>query len=754
MMRLSLILLAAALQLTPAFAQSERVLVSAGEHDGYSRIAFPKNGANIVVEQNGRSVRLRNVNADAGFDLADINDRQKAYRILGARTVHLDDADALDLTLSCDCTVRSMTLGNGKFVLDIVDQAAPSSTSREAKNEDQKVERAAKRVGAPPSQEDILSIEQAHTQMVALLKQAANEGLITIKSEPRAGASQTSDADAAIAPSPNQVLQEPATEPTRKAAAEAPAAPAPTPVTNASTAPTATCLPDAQFHIDGADFDEDPLVAIADLQASIEGDNAAADLETIQRLVDGYLSIGFGEEALALLIDRGNAESIKTELARVIAERDNASNGMLLGAQNCRGAHALWQAMASEPAQSFVQYKRSEQTIETLPRRLRKMMATRLAMKLISVEAFDDVERLYNIAIADTEKPGADLDYVRARLDQHLENSDAARDALLEIASSNSDASDDALLALADSYANREAQPHEGFTEDIGALAKLGGSTRATLAEADAWAKLGNVDAALFLLQSVAQKSAPDLQSARASAQSIFDDAFANGDAQIRAGALEAFLTHKDWFAPDQNAIDTKVSSATASQDFGLPNLAFYLLNNIKNRYDADFLKTKAGAALAAGYVQEAIAIAAPHTKDPAFGEIVVKANLNDGQYNAALAAAGALADDTAKAVWTSRAAWMARSWNSATESFRALDPNFLNENTALQFALTAYKTRSPDMPPAADAVLSESSGVLANGVRSFFSAPPEGSALQRSRQHVESTSDEIQMIQEILNDG
>lgn len=754
MMRLSLILLAAALQLTPAIAQSDRILVSAGEHDGYSRIAFPKNGANIVVEQNGRSVRLLNVNADAGFDLANINDRQKAYRILGARTVHLDNADALDLTLNCDCTVRSMTLGNGKFVLDIVDQAAPASTSREAKTEDQKIERAAKRVGAPPSQEDILSIEQAHNQMVALLKQAANEGLITIKNEGRTDAAPTSNADAPTAPAADQVLQEPTPESARTATADLPAAPTPTPVTNASMAPIAACLPDAQFYIDGADFDEEPLVAIADLQAAIEGDNAAADKETIQRLVDGYLSIGFGEEAMALLVDHGDGGTIKAEMARVVAERNTAPTGMLSGAQNCRGAHALWQAVASEPAQSLSHYKRAGRVIENLPRRLRKMMATRLAMKLISVEAFGEAEQLYNIAVANAEAPGADLEYVRARLDQHLDNSEAARDTLLEIASSNSDASDDALLALADSYAKREAQPHDGFTEDIGALAKLGGSTKATLAEADAWAKLGNVDASLFLLQSVAQKSGPDLLSARASAQAIFDDVFANGDAQARAGALDAFLTHKEWFAPDRTAIETKIASATTSQDFGLPNLAFYLLNNIKNRYDADFLKTKAAAALASGYVQEAIAIAAPHTKDPAFGEIVVKANLNDGQYNAALAAAGALADDAAKAVWTSRAAWMARSWASAAESFRALDPNFLNESTALQFALTAYKTRSPDMPPAADAVLSENSEVLADGVRSLFTAPPEGSALQRSRQHVESTNREIQMIQEILSDG
>ncbi len=794
MMRTLFFITCASLQIATASAQSGPVVVTAGEHDGYSRIAFQGDGADISVAQSGRRVTLKNVGRGNAFDMTSINDRRKAYRILAARSIQSNGQDAIELTLNCDCAVRTMTLGNGKFVLDVVADSIPTQKVTQATQlmpepaaeqapvrapekepeqpKDEKVQSALERIGGTPSKDDILSVTQAHNQMVALLQQAASEGLITIKSD------QEKVAPIPVAESTNPTVTE---EPAHQSASRLPeentdhdaapdvktaAAPnenhtlaaevAATPVTNASTTihRTASCLPDTYIGIDGTEFEEEPLVAIAELQSALDTGGEMKNEETILKLVDGYLSIGFGEEALSLLLDNNAGHDIKAEVARVIAEQDLPSDSRLLRAQNCTDTHALWQAVASKQSDTATYFRRSGQAIETLPRRLRALVATRMAIKLIAADAYGDAEKLYQIALASNDHPGADLEYVRARLDQRSGEPGTSHDTLLEIASGNTNASDDALLALADSYAKRDAQPHDGFTEDIGALAKIGGSTQATLAEADAWAKLGNVDAALFLLQSVGQKSDLDLDSARRSAQAIFDDAFSNGDASVRASALAAFLKHESWFAPEQRAINIKIASANESQNSGLPNLAFSLLDKIEGHQDTAFLKTKAAAALDAGFEQEAIAIAAPHTADPAFGEIVVKANLNNGQYNAALAAAGALADETAKATWASRAAWMARSWTSAAESFRALDPNVLDENTALQFALTAYKNNAASIPPAVDAVLSSSNQTLSAGIRSIFNNSNGGSALQRGRENVSDADNEIKMIEEILSDG
>ncbi len=753
---------------SPAFAAGGSVLVSAGEHNGYSRIAFETNGSEVTVSQNGRTVRLLNLNSSTSFDLKNINDRRKAYRILNAKVVQTQSGKGLELVLTCDCTVRTRVLGNGKFILDVLDSAPASKATEPAattaqtqkppktlSREEQSAQTAAKRIGTPPSQEDILSVAQAHNQMVELLKQAASEGLITIKGDNTAAAPRKNTQQENL-PDSRIIMNLPdSAGPTTTAAVDGTLA-LPTPITNASlnAANDAVCQPDSIFLIDGADFVEDPLIEISTLQGLLADEEDSNRVDIVQKLVAGLMSIGFGEEALALLTDNGRQDTIRADIARIIAERDLPADSPLRTAKNCKGAHALWQAVISEPERAHSLYQRSGAAIEMLPHRLRALIATRVAINLIAAEAWDSAEKLYEVAIADVEHPGPDLEFVRARLDQRLDDPDAARDTLLRIASGHSNSSDDALLALADSYANNEATPHEGFTEDIGALAKLGGSSRAMLAEANSWASLGNVNASLFLLRSVSKKSQPDLQSARKSAQNVFDDVFASSDEKTLASGLDAFLQHKEWFAPGQRAVETRLASANASQEFGLPNLALSLLNEITNRDDKPYLKAKATAALTAGVITEAIRTAAPLSADPSFGEIIVDANIRNGDYDSAIAAAANIADSTLNAAWTSRAAWLARSWKTAAVGFRALDPNMLNENTALQFALTAYKVKEQTLPSAADAVLSQENTSLAEGMRSIFAEPPEGSALQRSQQQVESSSREIQMIQEILNNG
>lgn len=723
-----------------AHAAETQIPVSAGEHDGYSRIAFDNGGRSIVVEQRGRVIRLRNIDASANFDFRSINERRKAYRVLNAKLESSGNGKTIELILNCDCALRTTTLKSGKFVLDVLDPASAAAKPA-ADAEEQKIERAAERVGQTPSQQDIISIEHAHDQMIALLKQAAEEGLITIKKEP----------EATDAP---EVLTEPApSQPSVASAEPAPAKVAPVVQASHEPARKAACYPDKALFIDGAAFENDPLVEISNLQAQL-ADGTSEDVALVQNLVAGFLSIGFGEEALALLRDNRLQDAPLADVARIIAEQPLDKNGPLLAAQNCQGAHALWQAVAGDPADTLRLYKRSGHAIETLPSRLRVLIATRLAINFIAAENWDAAQELYQIASADAETAEPDLDYVRARLDQHQDNSDASRDTLLDIASGNSEVSGDALLALADTYAKHEAAPYDGFTEDIGALAKESGSSKAALAEAGAWAKLGNLDAAMFLLEDVAKKSASDFERARRSAQAILNPALTDADEQSRINALDAFLKHKDWFASDQRASDTRIVGARASEQLGLPNLAYSLLNGVRSKNDRALLKEKADAALAAGDPREALKVAAPYSGDPDFGKIVVNANLAAGQYDAALAATAALPEGDEKDNLAARAAWLARSWTSAADSFRALDPNLLDNNTALQFALAAYKAHDTALPAAVDAVLSQNNGDMLDGLRSFFAPPPQGSALERSRQDVEQANKEILMIQEILNNG
>ncbi len=735
---------------TAAVAAEDKLIVSAGEHDTYSRVVFDRGASNTTIERDGRVVRFHNIDQSIVFDFQNINLRRKAYRVLSAKRVSSATGDIIELNLNCDCDIRTSQLQSGKFVLDVV---TPSAAANEKINTPggERPKPSANAIKDAATDEDLLSVEQARNRMVALLNQAADDGLVTIRNKPdpapRNGQSSA----------PTQLVSPHKTPPGNSAPEKRPESQ--NLAQNETERPAASdkeyrCFANPAFHIAGEDFEAEPLVQIAELQMQLADVEAMQEDNVMRKLASGYLSIGFGEEALALLIDYGAEESIYAEIARIVAERPIGANSKILNAKHCSGAHALWQAVASAPENALNYFEKSDGSIRALPRRLKVMIATRLAIKMINAEAWAAAEKLYEIANAEMETPNSELEYISARINGHGDGGDVTRDALLEIASQNSDASKDALLALAESYAQNGTEPYEGFKEDIGALAKIGGFSEAAFAEAAAWANVGNIDAAMMLLQNEAGKSPERLQQARLSAAAIFANAFASNDSLTRIAALDAFLENRSWFELDNNQYKMRKRIASTSLEFGLPNLAFSLLDKNAVDADKDFLLDKAFSALADGMADEAIEVAAPFSEDAKFGETIVKANIQKGQFHAALAAAATLNDEGLRAAMIARAGWLARAWNSAASGFQNLDPNLLSEDAALQYALAAYMSGKKALPPAVEAVFSKQRPSLIDGARSLFAAQPSGSALEKSQRLVESATQEILMYQEIMSDG
>jgi len=736
-----------------AIAANETVPVFAGEHGSFSRIAFDNGGKLVKIERDGRIVRLTNLKPDAGFSFAEINVHNKARRIAGAKLTTSGRKKIIEIELGCDCEMRAGLAENGRFMLDVFEGASGAPTVLTETRKD-----APKHTKAPRSaqseQPDRTSVENAHKQMVALLEQAARDGLITIRGD---------DEDAVqppASPAKDAAASRKALSPIKVAARREPRASTPAPST-ANKKPRAArteavedykCMADAAFEIDGADFEDEPLVRIADLQTELADAEAADRRKVVRALAEGYLAIGFGEEALALLNDYGQETTLFADLARAVAERPLRSTGALRNAKTCAGAHALWQAFAMEDAPHAALYQRSNGTLKALPSRLRTMVATRLAMRMATAEAWPEAKALVKIA-AEMGAASPELDYVKARLEEQEGDANASRDALLEIAAQNSDATDDALLALADSYLKNDADPHAGFTEDIGAVARLHDTPKALLAEAMAWAEVGNVEASLMLLRGLAERAPQDMMLARKAARTVFDAAIASDSEITQLSALNALLANEDWFAFGDDDGERRERTARLALKFGLPNLAVDILGGASASEDEALSQIKAQAALAAGEFDQAIKIAAPYTDDHALRRIIAQANLYSGQYHVALATAATLADKNQRAALSARAAWLGRSWRSAARHFQNLDPNLLTANTALQYALSAYMAQDV-IPAAADAVLSRENDAVANGVRSFFSAPSKGSVLERSRRSIERTGDEIKMIEEVLGDG
>lgn len=759
MMRLLFISLAT-LASSSAFAENGGIAISAGEHGEFSRIVIAGGASDLAIETSGQTIRLRNIDDAARVSLADINDRQKAFRINGAKRI---GENAIELQMNCACMVRSLRAPDGKLVIDITE--APGSVASIPK--DKKPAAPAKPETRTTTIDDTLTVAQAHDRMMDLLQKAADDGLIMMKGDQRSSAAEIDPAATVAEPTilaPATEVAETKTAPLERAAPAAnkrtPAEdsirlgnPSPLPAP-AVTASAHQCFDDHTLAIDGAIFAEAPLVEIEALQSRL-GETTGLEKEAVMRkLAHGFLAIGFGEEALSVLRDKSDRSPALYSIAQAVAERPLDPNGVLLGAAACSGAHAMWQSVATDGPGAVALYERSGPYIETLPHRLRTLIATRLAVKMADLEAWAPAQQLLDIARGDSEKLSPELKYVQTRLDDHDTSDDSSRQKLLEVATNESAASDEALFALAESYAENGGIPHDGFKEDIGALAKIGGSSRAAFFEAYSWASAGNLNAAMLLLKNEAPKSPDNAEMASASASAMITRALSGEDALLKTAALDAYLAHEEWIDPAHRQSELRVRAADVAYEVGLPNLSYDLLTDAKTATDRETNKKIAMAALTAGDADAAIRFAASHATDPEFGAIVAEANIQKMNYHAALATAATTSDEKTRAKLKSQAGWLSRNWQAATDGFRNIDPNDFDTDAAIRYGLIAYMNGETSLPGAVEATLATQAETIKAGLNNLFLKAPDRPQLERARVLTDATTKELQAFEEILSDG
>lgn len=725
---------------------------SAGEHGDHSRIVVAGETDGLNITQSGRDIDIRFAKPVSTFNFSDVNERRKAHRVLKATRAMTSAGSIVRLQLNCDCVLKTKELEDGKWILDIYDDDAPhggaapplktADASPLPKNKSQPE---AARSARQSNDAKDLSVEQAHKRMLDLLEQAAEEGLVTIRSDggkPDALAqAEAEENEQAIASEPQQNH-----EPNAKTAAAE------------QTTPPHPCFPDEAFAIDGARFEENPLVEISELQARLANTSPEAQQQIVEDLAGGFLAIGFGEEAFALLADNGEDETLLADMARTVAEKPVSPSGALLNAVDCRGAHAFWQAAASDPALAADELKRSGDAVSTLPTRLRALLATRLAGKMIDAGDWDAANQYYDIASAASEIPSAKLRFVAAKLRAHEGDIDDSQKMLRGLAAGDSDASKDALLTLAEQYAEGEGKPHEGFAEDIGALAKVERGSKAgaeaAFVEADIWAKTGDVEASMLLLEGAADSDPAKAGVARAKAREILTLALSSDNENAHIDALGAYLEYREFLdAPGEGAAFSR-KIAKAALDLGLPNVAFDVIKAGGVGEKKETAKLKTLAALDAHDPDAALATAAPYTNDPEFAEMVVRADMQQQKFYAALAAASALPDTDRKMILTAQSAWRAGDWESAAQAFARIDPKLMGQTMALQYAMAAYMAGQTTMPPVVEAVLrKEKSGAL-DGAKSLFSGAPAGPVVNRGKALAASADKELRMIMEELGHG
>lgn len=712
-------------------AHAESLKISAGEHGGFSRIVVPAGARDVQVDAPARFIDIY-LPAGEAVDLSDITIKHKAYRVRSAEATDTGEGVAVRISFACACAVDATTLPSGRTVIDISDAGATSSTAQAAAPEAIEVEKS--------GSDSTLSVEEARNRMRDLLQRAADQGFVTMRgAEPAPERAPGQAEETQAAP-----VAEPAAEETR-VAARAPKV-------------VAACQPDEAFMIEGGRFDSDPLGAIAEYRTLMEEAPEEERRAATGDFARGYLAVGFGEEALALLEDAGEGESLVAEMARIVAELPLADDSALTNAEGCTGAHALWQAAVSEPKAAAQMARHSGDAIDALPKRLRTLLAARIAKKLIEAGAWRTAERFRDVVAAYPEYAASDLKYIEARLLEHRGEGDEAEELLRDVAAGENAASEDALIALAERFVAEGSTPDQDFVEDLGALAtRAKGSAKggaAALHEAMIWTASGNVEAGVFLMQSAVESDASLAEAASSEAARAVSAAFQSDDEAMRLSALRTLLAYRTLIERAGPDAEMRVKAAETAVEVGLPNLALQLLDGAGDRDARANALLRARAALQAGAGEAALASAAPYADDPVFAELVVSANLQLERNYAALAAASALPDKEKKAAAMALAAWRAGDHASAARAYRNISPNGLSADDAVRFALSAYMAGEKEMPPASEAALRRAGAPSLAGLKSLFAEPADGTIAERGRALVGSAGDEIDLVREMLGHG
>ena len=795
----------------PVLATENQRFVTAGEHKDYSRIVFASGAQNTRIEKKGRTLRLYDIIDPQSLNLSAVNEQRKAHRIISAKIVGDKQSGFIDITMNCNCDIRSVQLANGKYVLDIVDpghilaEASEVAANKQANAiPAEKPKTTEKASSSDLTKKDILSVEEAHERMVALLQQASIDGLVSIRepneNEQPLGSNTANNHNTSDENTAPDVLAE-----TRLKAGEKsqnlllPSLKKERPKDDTKLADASAqevadflpsgdinyfqCLEDGAFKLltavaekpkegktdkkkkkkkkkkndkhakeDGLP-EESPLIRITELQSELADAELPKSAVLATKLAGEYLAIGFGEEAISVLASYGAEKTLYGDLAHIVAERPLRGDSSLLQAVNCNGAHALWQAAVNEPSDAARLLNQSNNAIKDLPPIIKAMMATRLAAKMIKADEWDTARKYYDIARDTNTYDVPELKFVGAKLLEHDGDFDGAKQLLLQIASENSAAAEDALLALAQAYEDEDTVAHDGFIEDIGALAKTKGDTNSAISEAIAWANIGNIEAAMLLLRNEVKKSPSAIESIKSAARRILLNVLEGDNGLTYISALEALMINDHWLPLEDEKSALINLAARRAAELGLPNLAFEFLSK-DNSPSLDLVYAKASTAAAAGDHSKAIEIAAPYTDQVKFSTLVAKSHIENKKYTEAIATATAIADRDQKAKLKAEAAWRARDWVSAVGAFRELDPSTMSEQTAFKFALAAHRAGASNLPGIVGVVLGEKEEAILRGAQELFSTPPSGSVLNRSQLTADGTADEIHLFRELLHNG
>lgn len=509
----------------------DRILVRAGEHSGFSRLAFDLDDlVGWEVRRDGRRLRVSFENRRVAFDTRQIFPERRVTRVTSARDT---GTGVLELALSCDCDAQAYLFGDDMLVVDLRQASPPSDAAAQARaptsaaapsprteetappgagDDVSDAPVAAPDEGATAAAAPPVTVEEARQRLLEQLARAADQGLIELRAPDDGRGSDAlapeiagEDDEGIVAPeggrAPTEADAAPLSEHARTSAPDGDEPDAPRPDAgvhlSARTAfdpmpwpelprrasPPAGCPEpawlDPRRWSDGAgEAPADWLERLATRRSSLVSELDRVSLSEAAVLARLQIGLGLGAEArqtLDLASATGVEAALLRDLAAVADGEAPAAEGPLAGGGACGGALEIWRLAAGLAPASAQPDPQAEETVlrlfEEMPLHLRRLLAPRALETLLAAGRIDAAERLRLRLARAPGDHGVEWRLASARL--ALARGDAARGeaALAALSDEGGTSGDSALLELAERRLERgEALPAD-VVERLGAAA-------------------------------------------------------------------------------------------------------------------------------------------------------------------------------------------------------------------------------------------------------------------------------------------
>lgn len=539
-----------------------------------------------------------------------------------------------------------------------------------------------------------------------LLKEALDEGYVTLKSDateapqqltPEPAHDTPADKPEAVSPRPVPAYRDIGTilEDNGYTAETADIAPQPAPV---PVTRSASCQDSDLFVFSERSYSWDDVMR---LQATVQGGAAEPGLEGMIRLAKQYLAIGFAEEAIALMRPYASEDRAQTiiYMGEAVLGRISDSNELKLPESVCSRYAGLWRAVTlieAQPTTALFLAGASADELEKLPVHLRTDFSARLGILAAESGQWALARTLYEVAAHDGAHENKPLIYLKALISAEAGvDRDVAINTIERIAQEDGPLQVKAILMLGKLEPEEEGEFYPGFYRDLENVAvRTDGNPQSfpeAFMEVRLAAETGNFLKAITIASDYNYPTRADQDTMKNMLAGLFETGLGRNAETTRFAALNGYLTQRAFFAGARRENELALSAARAALDLGLPGRAADLIETVPaDRRGTDTQRLSALAYLDDGRYAQAVTATAG-ASDERVLSLRAEALHRMGRNREAIEIMSAMPQTWDNLDRLARIAWSSGDWDAARDAYAALLVAGQDDEIEARHAVASY---------------------------------------------------------------